>query len=179
MNETTRGNLRLCEYKWELKAKEDRDRVNGCWWWPRWRRFSSTEPVFFAYLLACFVSFVLVCVWGGVVFAFSVCLGFLVGFLVVWFSVSVCLFFAFVCSLILLRKRTVTLGPWGYSGVSALSLRAMEAKGKPAVPCRPSTLEWNMGNKTGATPPAMEPSLRGHANHPGRGHSCGIRTQVR
>ncbi|XP_052026335.1 doublesex- and mab-3-related transcription factor C1-like [Apodemus sylvaticus] len=59
-----------------------------------------------------------------------------------------------------------------------MSLRAMEAKGKAAVPCRPSTLECNMGNKTRATPPAMEPSRRGHANHPGRGHSCGIRTQV-
>lgn len=55
----------------------------------------------------------------------------------------------------------------------------MEPKDKVAVSYRPSISECNMGKKTGAAPPAIEPSLRGHANHPGRGHSCGTRTQVR
>ncbi|XP_034342321.2 doublesex- and mab-3-related transcription factor C1-like [Arvicanthis niloticus] len=55
----------------------------------------------------------------------------------------------------------------------------MEPKDKVAVSYRPSTSECNVGKKTGAAPPAIEPSLRGRANHPGRGHSCGTRTQVR
>ncbi|XP_006528348.1 DMRT-like family C1c2 isoform X1 [Mus musculus] len=58
-------------------------------------------------------------------------------------------------------------------------LRTMGPKDKAAVSCRPSTSECNMGNKTGAAAPVMEPILRGRANHPGRGHSCGTRTQVR
>lgn len=92
-----------------------------------------------------------------------------------WFVRSLFL----VCSFDSTQERTVTLGPWGYSGISALSLRTTEPKDKVAVSYRPSTSECNMGRKTGAAPPAMEPSLRGHSNHPGRGHSCGTRTQVR
>ncbi|XP_035309838.1 doublesex- and mab-3-related transcription factor C1-like [Cricetulus griseus] len=42
----------------------------------------------------------------------------------------------------------------------------------------PSNLECHTGNKTGA-PVGIEPGLRALANHPGRGHSCGTRTQAR
>jgi hypothetical protein len=148
-------------------------------------------------LLVCLL--VLFGVWEGVVFALYVSLGFvlffvafcfcllfyyclfdfcfIVLFLFVW--VFVCLFFVFVHSFGSAQERRVTLGPWGYSVVSALSLRTMGPKDKAAVSCRPSTSECNMGNKTGAAAPVMEPILRGRANHPGRGHSCGTRTQVR
>ncbi|XP_031231541.1 doublesex- and mab-3-related transcription factor C1-like isoform X2 [Mastomys coucha] len=60
-----------------------------------------------------------------------------------------------------------------------MSLRTMAPKDKPAVPCRPSTSECNTGNKNRAAAPATEPRLRGRANRPGRGHTCGSRVQVR
>lgn len=103
-------------------------------------------------------------------------------FVVVWVVCFLFLFFrslCFVCSFGSTQERTVTLGPRGYSGVSALSLGTVEPEDRAAVSYRPSTSECNMGNKTGAAPPAIEPRLRGHANRPGRGHSCGTRTQVR
>ncbi|XP_059108861.1 uncharacterized protein LOC131901804 isoform X2 [Peromyscus eremicus] len=54
----------------------------------------------------------------------------------------------------------------------------MEQKDKVYIHCKPSTLESNMGNKTGA-PLGFEAGLRGPADQRGRGHSCGARIQVR
>ncbi|ERE63182.1 hypothetical protein H671_xg20742 [Cricetulus griseus] len=56
--------------------------------------------------------------------------------------------------------------------------RATEQKDKMDVSWCPSNLECHTGNKTGA-PVGIEPGLRALANHPGRGHSCGTRTQAR
>ncbi|ERE63181.1 hypothetical protein H671_xg20742 [Cricetulus griseus] len=56
--------------------------------------------------------------------------------------------------------------------------RAMEQRGKVDVPCWPSNSDCNNGNKNGA-PPGIEPGLTEPANHPGRGHHCGTRTQAR
>ncbi|XP_040600217.1 uncharacterized protein LOC101838463 [Mesocricetus auratus] len=66
----------------------------------------------------------------------------------------------------------------GHSCGTRTQARATEQKDKVDVPCWPSNLECHTGNKTGA-PPGIEPGLRVLANQPGRGHSCGTRTQAR
>ncbi|NP_001014244.2 doublesex- and mab-3-related transcription factor C1-like [Rattus norvegicus] len=79
-----------------------------------------------------------------------------------------------------LQRATISRLPAGLGlAREQMSLRTMEPKDKPAVPCRPSTSEYNMGNRTAAALPVMEPRLRGHTSHAGRGHSCGSRIQVR
>lgn len=68
--------------------------------------------------------------------------------------------------------------PWEYSGISALHPRTVDQSNQVNVCFWPSNLECNMGNETGA-PLGIESGLRGHANHPGRGHCCATRTQAR
>ncbi|XP_059108869.1 uncharacterized protein LOC131901812 [Peromyscus eremicus] len=66
----------------------------------------------------------------------------------------------------------------GHSCGARTQARTMEQKDKVYIHCKPSTLESNMGNKTGA-PLGFEAGLRGPADQRGRGHSCGARIQVR
>ncbi|XP_076417541.1 uncharacterized protein LOC121826735 isoform X2 [Peromyscus maniculatus bairdii] len=66
----------------------------------------------------------------------------------------------------------------GHSSGARTQARTTEQKDKVYIHCKPSTLESNMGNKTGA-PMGTEPGLRGPASHRGRGHSCGARTKAK